>query len=359
MDPQFGLTANDFRLLKKNGITRRSKQAEVIAVIDQLVGPDDFAASEYAEAEEERLARGAQVRHVLEKTEAVATGGAGSTLGRLGGALLGWATGHDPQKWGEYGAGFLAPGDAFQFHGMTGEAPAEDYFEPPPENVAEAPVREEMPAPNTPEPPAQAPEAPAPAGPGPVNPPPLAKAAGPPEPWEAEFDTAFAQLEQGELAPEHGAMLGDLMFHSQRREAMQQLREQVDANLRTRPGRTPEGVAVNPNPGYQSAHMSPQSAMRDLPEYNPGDMITRFLPTGRGQTHTVFDQAWQAEFREILNSGRTTTTAQEVYDVVSRAAMNSGAFSPAEGRSISALVANDLFLQLRLSPTTQLRVPGS
>jgi tellurite resistance protein len=88
-------------------------------------------------------------------------------------------------------------------------------------------------------------------------------------------------------------------------------------------------------------------------------MITRFLPTGRGQTHTVFDQAWQAEFREILNSGRTTTTAQEVYDVVSRAAMNSGAFSPAEGRSISALVANDLFLQLGLSPTTQLRVPGS
>ena len=53
-------------------------------------------------------------------------------------------------------------------------------------------------------------------------------------------------------------------------------------------------------------------------------MITRFLPTGRGHAHTLFDQHWQAQFRAIRDAtGRTQTTAQELAEVTGRAARQS------------------------------------
>ena len=178
-------------------------------------------------------------------------------------------------------------------------------------------------------------------------------------PSDTEFDAAFARLESGQT-PDQGAMLGDLMFHGQRGEAVDQLRAQVDPNLRTRPGRTPDNVAVNPQPGYQSAHTTAQSALRNLPTYNPDAMITRLLPTGRGQSHTVFDQFWQAEFRQIRQvTGRTTTTAQELFEVTERAARQSGAFTPAEAESMVQLIYEDLYVNLRLSPNQPLRMPGT
>jgi hypothetical protein len=89
-------------------------------------------------------------------------------------------------------------------------------------------------------------------------------------------------------------------------------------------------------------------------------MITRFLPTGRGHSHTVFDQHWQAQFRAIRDAtGRTQTTAQELAEVTGRAARQSGAFSAAEAESVAQLVINDLFFQLRLSPNQPLRMPGT
>jgi Domain of unknown function (DUF4157) len=174
-----------------------------------------------------------------------------------------------------------------------------------------------------------------------------------------EVDAAFKKLEAGKLKDEQGAMLSDLMFHADRRAAMEQLRQQVDPTLRTRPGKTPDGVAVNPAPGYQSAHSSPQAALRNQPQYDPGAMITRFLPTGRGHQHTVFDQHWQAACRALIQSGRTTMTAGELHQIVSQAATNSGAFTPAVGRSVAALVYNDLFFQMNLPSTFVLRIPGS
>jgi hypothetical protein len=178
-------------------------------------------------------------------------------------------------------------------------------------------------------------------------------------PSNAEFDAAFARLESGQN-PDQGAMLGDLMFHGQRGDAVDQLRAQVDPTLRTRPGRTPDNVAVNPQPGYQSAHTTAQSVLRNLPTYNPDTMITRLLPTGRGHSHTKFDQFWQAEFRQIRQvTGRTTTTAQELFEVTARAARQSGAFAPAEAESMVQLIQEDLYVNLALSPNQVLRMPGT
>jgi hypothetical protein len=89
-------------------------------------------------------------------------------------------------------------------------------------------------------------------------------------------------------------------------------------------------------------------------------MLTRLLPTGRGQPHTLFDQHWQRQFREIRSrTGRQVTTAQELYDVVTRALRESGAFSPEQAESLRLMFSDELFGRLRLTPDQQLRMPGT
>lgn len=125
-----------------------------------------------------------------------------------------------------------------------------------------------------------------------------------------------------------------------------------------RPGRTPDGEALNPNPGAQGAHVTPQSAARGY--LDPNDLVARMMVTGKGHQHTVFDAHWQATFRQIRQAtGRTTTTAQEVFDVVSDAMCNSGAFSPAEAETMVQLLRSELFLTHGLSPNSPMRMPGS
>jgi hypothetical protein len=176
---------------------------------------------------------------------------------------------------------------------------------------------------------------------------------------DRDIDAAFKRLERGEI-PQDAALLDDLMLHEQRREALDQLRRILNnPRISGRPGRTPDGVPVNPNPGQQSAHTTPQAALRDLPQYDPNEMITRFLSTGRGHAHTVFDQFWQRECAALRATGRTTMTAQELHDMIGRAARQSGAFSPEVGESVAQLATNDLFIQLGMSPNQLLRIPGS
>lgn len=174
-----------------------------------------------------------------------------------------------------------------------------------------------------------------------------------------EVEQAFAKLERGEV-PQQGALLQDLLHHRQQPEALEQLERIRGTAMPGRPGRTPAGASTNPKPGHQSAHITPQSTLRNLPHYDPGEMITRILPTGRGHVHTMFDQSWQREFREIRRlTGRTTTTAREVSEVTARAARNSGAFSSAEAESMVDLIHEDLFVRLGLSPDQVLRMPGT
>jgi hypothetical protein len=156
-----------------------------------------------------------------------------------------------------------------------------------------------------------------------------------------------------------GALLPDLIHHEQRRDAFQQLKAQ-DSTLKSRPGKTPDGVEVNPSPGLQSAHITPQSVFFNDPRYNPQKMITRLLPTGRGHKHTLFDQHWQAQFREIRErTGRNWTTVEEVTKVVSKAARESGAFTAGEAESMVQLLHEDMKVQMGLLDTDVLRMPGA
>jgi hypothetical protein len=179
-----------------------------------------------------------------------------------------------------------------------------------------------------------------------------------PAPSSSEVDEAFAQIEAGNAPQGQGKLLTDLFHHGDRTDARETLERLWNRPLRGTPGPTPQDETVNPNPGYQSAHTFPQSSGRGLPQYDADAMISRLLPTGRGHVHTVFDGFWQADFRNIVrSSGRTTTTAIETFDVVSRAARR--AFPPAEAESVIQLLHEDMYVRLGLSPTSVLRIPGT
>ncbi|WP_238192474.1 eCIS core domain-containing protein [Methylobacterium frigidaeris] len=174
---------------------------------------------------------------------------------------------------------------------------------------------------------------------------------------DAEIEKALAEIE---MKPA-GDLISDLFVHEQRAEALDELRRiKGDPTLKGRPGKTPKGEAINPSPGYQSAHLAPQSLFiyrngKLLHGYDPGKMVTRLLPTGKGHAHTLFDQFWQREFRAM--SG-THTTVAEAEQVLVRAARESGAFSAAEAESMAALIRNDFRFQLDLKDTDVVRIPG-
>lgn len=178
---------------------------------------------------------------------------------------------------------------------------------------------------------------------------------------DADIDAMIARLEASETGGiVAGEGFSDLHLYSQSSQARATVNAQGGPTVTGRPGRTPPGVAVNPNPGHQGAHLTPQSTVRNLPNVDPDDLFVRLLPTGRGHAHTVFDQHWQAAFRQIRQTtGRTTTTAREVYEVVTDALRNSGAFTPSEAEAYRLLLSEELFNRLGLLPTDPMRMPGT
>jgi hypothetical protein len=180
------------------------------------------------------------------------------------------------------------------------------------------------------------------------------------EELDAAVDKAFALLEGGEM-PREAQLFTDLFHYGGQAEAIAEKRAATGLPLPGKPGRTPKGETFNPEPGYQAAHITPQVSFKNpdlVPHYNPDDMITRILPTGKGHQHTLFDQFWQREFRAIRKAtNRTETTAGELQAILERAARESGAFSPIEAESMIGLMHEDLYVQLGLTPGSALAMP--
>lgn len=175
-----------------------------------------------------------------------------------------------------------------------------------------------------------------------------------------EFDEVFARFERG-LMPQ-GKLLKDLHFYFQQPEALAETGRRVGRVLPGKPGRTSKGEAVNPKPGYQSAHLVSQAVVRAIPGVNAKEivrnMITRILPTGKGHIHTVFDKYWENLFRQFRQRGIERITAQQTFEVLARAARESGAFSREEAESMVGLIHDELFKHLGLSPNQIIGVPG-
>src|SRR5262249_24138485 len=150
------------------------------------------------------------------------------------------------------------------------------------------------------------------------------------------FDQAISRIDQGELKAS-GAHLNDLTSHAQ------------SAAARAERGLT--GVTG------QSAHISAQSAMRNLPGYNPRAALTRLLDA---TTHQGFDDYWKQVFRQMANaSGESSISVSDYFNVMRDAIGNNPHFSTAEANSMVELLRDELFVQHGLAETDLLRLPYS
>lgn len=154
------------------------------------------------------------------------------------------------------------------------------------------------------------------------------------EEWDQLIDEAIRRIDEDEFVTGQQLQLQPHSAASQARQAM--------------------GVSGQT---HQSAHFSPQAALRELPFYNARNVLTRILPTG---VHRRFDDFWKRIFQSLANSGHSNTiTVQELYDAVSSAIRNSPDFSDAEKFSMIAHLSDELFMQLGLRPTDVVRLPFS
>ena len=108
---------------------------------------------------------------------------------------------------------------------------------------------------------------------------------------------------------------------------------------------------------HQAGHFGPQAALRELPQYNYRDVLTRILPR---DVHFRFDSYWKSVFESKATiSGTNRITVQELYDVVSESIRRSPDFTLAEQESMIAHLTDELFMQLGLKPDDLVRLPYS
>ncbi len=107
---------------------------------------------------------------------------------------------------------------------------------------------------------------------------------------------------------------------------------------------------------HQSAHFGPQSAYRDLANYNAKDVLTIILPRA---THARFDNYWKQVFRQLAAQSSTgKITGRQLLETVSDAVRNSPDFTAAEKISMIARL-EDEFVELGLSFDSLVRLPYS
>jgi hypothetical protein len=107
---------------------------------------------------------------------------------------------------------------------------------------------------------------------------------------------------------------------------------------------------------HESAHISPQAAMRELPQYDAREMLTLLLPK---DVHRRLDNHWKAGFRAMAASGATTLTAQQLYETVAAAINASPDFTAGEKATLVAHLSDEIFLQMGLSSGDLVRLPYS
>ena len=106
----------------------------------------------------------------------------------------------------------------------------------------------------------------------------------------------------------------------------------------------------------QSAHMAPQSAMRNTPGYNPRAALTSLQDTA---VHTSIDAYWKSTFQSLAATGKTEITAQELFDTVAKSIELGEGLSDADKSSLTARLSDELFIEYGLTPQSNVRLPYS
>ena len=104
---------------------------------------------------------------------------------------------------------------------------------------------------------------------------------------------------------------------------------------------------------YQSAHELPQAVGASWGAYNPRAALTTLQERS---VHTAMDAFWKSAFQQLRRQGRTTTTAQEVFDIVAES-IRRAPFEAGYAESMVFRLHDEMFVEFGLSPTTQLTLP--
>jgi hypothetical protein len=103
---------------------------------------------------------------------------------------------------------------------------------------------------------------------------------------------------------------------------------------------------------HQAAHAGPQTALKNLANYNASQVLTRTMPTA---AHTSMDAFWKTALAARRARGQTTITAGDLYRMVSESIRRSN-LSRLEQESHIAHLSDELFMQLGLSEGSVLRL---
>jgi hypothetical protein len=105
---------------------------------------------------------------------------------------------------------------------------------------------------------------------------------------------------------------------------------------------------------FESAHGAARSALGNLPDYDPNAALTRLLPR---TVHRNMDRFWQQEARRLVAQGRTSWTAQEMFDATAASIRRTAGLSPDEQFSHIQRLADEVFIEWGLLPGDPVRLP--
>lgn len=146
-------------------------------------------------------------------------------------------------------------------------------------------------------------------------------------------------------------------------EFMQMLKEEGEGEFKA----AGEPVTMQPHGGasearatlgvtgeHQSMHGLPRSVGKHMPGYDPEAALTTL---GERESHTVMDQPWKNAFQNMRRQGRTTASAQEIYDEVAGSIRQSPDLSGEMKNTLTLRLHDEMFVEYGLAPGQQMRLP--
>jgi hypothetical protein len=105
---------------------------------------------------------------------------------------------------------------------------------------------------------------------------------------------------------------------------------------------------------HQSAHGLPQAVGRTVPGYDPRAALTTLEER---VTHTGMDAHWKRAFQQMRREGRTTATAQEIYDTVSTSIQRAPNLSQQAKNTLRLRLQDEMFVELGMRPGDAFPLP--
>jgi hypothetical protein len=105
----------------------------------------------------------------------------------------------------------------------------------------------------------------------------------------------------------------------------------------------------------QSMHVAPQSAMRELPNWNKD---TSFTVPGAKDIHRTVDAGWKSETRSLAGKGQSTMKVEELKQIVGRS-IDKSRLKDGEKMSLKARLDDELRIDYGLKDSDKVRMPYS